>query len=205
MSVRNRVSDQNRILRAVYLMVLLAGCSSRESSAARGIEKSGGSAVEGASGAVDLVEFSGPTTTDDTLAEVAQKLRDLPALKRIVLRDTAVAGRGMQAFTGLMGVRLVDMQGSAVDDSGLAVIGTLSELTSLNLARTAITDGGLKGLAGLRKLRILDLSGTRVSDASVPMLTSLPELRSLNLKGTKVTPGGVARLKQAKAELSVAK
>jgi hypothetical protein len=185
--------------------LFVAGCSGRESTAARGIEKSGGTAVQGANGSVDLVEFSGPTTTDDTLTEVAQKMRDLPALKRIVLHDTSVTGRALQAFAGLSGVRLVDMQGSPVDDAGLAVIGTLAELTSLNLARTAITDGGLKGLAGLRKLRILDLSGTKVSDASVAVLAGLPELRSLNLKGTKVTPGGVARLKQAKVELSVAK
>lgn len=193
------------LLVAVALALALSGCSGRESAATREIARAGGAAVAGAQGAVDYVEFSGVETTDATLEQLAREMTNLPSLKRIQLRDTAVTGRGLAAFAGLKQVRVVDVQGSPIDDEGLATLGTLSELTSLNLARTAVTDAGLKGLSGLVKLRILDLSGTSVTDAAVSALAALPELRSLNLKGTKIAASGLSRLKRSKPDLSVAK
>jgi uncharacterized membrane protein len=92
-------------------------------------------------------------------------------------------------------VAWVDLSGTSVGDSALAVLGTLPHLTRLHLENTRVSDAGLRHLAGLRYLEYLNLYGTQVSDTGLAALDSLSRLRSIYLWGTRVTPAGAAALK----------
>lgn len=76
--------------------------------------------------------------------------------------------------------------GTTVKDSNLKSIGSLSELTRVNLDDTKLTGGGLVDLKSLTHLRYLNLANTQVTAASVIALTSLKNLQSLYLYNTSI-------------------
>jgi hypothetical protein len=100
-------------------------------------------------------------------------------------------------------VAWVDLGGTRLGDSTLALLGDLPHLTRLHLENTRVTDAGLEQLRGLRYLEYLNLYGTGVSDAGLASLDSLTRLRSIYLWGTKVTPEGAAALQKRLPGLSV--
>ena len=69
-------------------------------------------------------------------------------------------------------------------DAGLAHLGKIASLTTLELAKTKVTDAGLKHLAGLKGLSHLTIEGSGVTPAAVASLEStMPELRVEPLRG----------------------
>jgi uncharacterized membrane protein len=82
----------------------------------------------------------------------------------------------------------LDLSGTALNDSGLAVVERLLHLSRLHLERTNITDNGLKSLANLQYLEYLNLYGTQVSLQGLQRLAGLRRLKSVYLWQTAVTP-----------------
>ena len=58
----------------------------------------------------------------------------------------------------------LDLEGSRVDDPGLARLATIESLETLWLHDARISDAGLKPLGQLKSLRNLGLAGTRIGD-----------------------------------------
>ena len=56
------------------------------------------------------------------------------------------------------------------DDSDLATLSGLRQLTFVSLIGSRVTNDGLAHLAPLRRLRILQLRGTQIDDGAVPRL-----------------------------------
>jgi mono/diheme cytochrome c family protein/uncharacterized membrane protein len=84
---------------------------------------------------------------------------------------------------------------SAINDSGLAIVGQCRALTSLQLNNTAITDKGLPALKKLENLRHLNLVGTKVTAQGLSQLQSLKKLESLYLYQTATTKPDWDKLK----------
>lgn len=89
------------------------------------------------------------------------------------------------------------LDGSNMDDAGLAAIANLEGLTRLYLDGTAITDVGLEHLKSLKRLQVLNLVGTKVTEKGIAQLKGLPSLRTIYLYKTAVNRSAWAQLKQA--------
>jgi Leucine-rich repeat (LRR) protein len=85
----------------------------------------------------------------------------------------------------------------SADDSGLAALEGLKELSSLNLSGTSVTDTGAAVLGRLSGLKILALRKTQLTDRAVRRLKDLESLRDLDLQDTKISPSGVEQLRTA--------
>lgn len=97
-------------------------------------------------------------------------------------------------------LRWLDLGGTGITDSGLAVLQAMPGLARLHLERTAVTDAGLNHLTSLPQLRYLNLYHTQVSDTGLEPLKSLETLRQLYLWDTKVTPEGAKALVEARTD-----
>lgn len=79
-----------------------------------------------------------------------------------------------------------------VTDSGLATLGTFTNLRMLDLTRTAVTSAGLGKLVTLKHLESINLTSTEVDDAGVAQLKPLPALKKTWVFDTRVSAAGVA-------------
>lgn len=80
------------------------------------------------------------------------------------------------------------LSGTSLNDSTLALISDLKNLTRLHLDHTDISDQSLVYLQKLERLVFLNLVGTKVTAQGVGTLSSLPNLRKLFVYQTLVTP-----------------
>lgn len=79
-------------------------------------------------------------------------------------------------------------------DGDLALLGSVSGISILDLTKSRVTDEGLRDLVRIRGLQCLILNNTAVSDAGMERLLFLKDLRALELKGTRVTEAGLKTL-----------
>jgi beta-lactamase regulating signal transducer with metallopeptidase domain/uncharacterized GH25 family protein/thiol-disulfide isomerase/thioredoxin/Leucine-rich repeat (LRR) protein len=118
----------------------------------------------------DVVEvYLGDQASDDLLAE----LRTLPQLRSLHVEVS-----------------------KHITDVGLAHIGAISSLKSLNLCALGVTDDQLKHLAKLTNLRELSLAANRITDAGLARIVVLKNLTKLNISGNSVTDAGLVHLAQ---------
>ncbi len=121
---------------------------------------------------------------------------------------------------GLVNLQTLDLSRRTVSDAGLAYVGQLKGLESLNLwngwlawerkrgvpcpdVLDGITDAGLAHLRELQSLQSLDLGGRSITDAGVPHLNRLRSLRKLRLEGTLIAEAGATSLAQALPKATV--
>lgn len=161
------------------------------------------------------------TTLD--LPETVKNLNDLAvcrSLTSLSLHNTY--GVDFTVLGQLQNLVELDLSNCTVSSGGLAAIGTLGKLTSLNLSACALTNIG--PLSGLTELAMLDLSGNAISDlsalsgltkladvnlsnntiGSLTPLASLNSLQILNVSNNQITTLGSLKNKQSLSSLSAA-
>ena len=124
---------------------------------------------------------------DDAIA----KLAGLVHLRELRLAQTKVKGRTLAPFTE---VRLLELDHTHLDDTGMAALAHMTHLAKLYARDTLITDDGLKYLQDLHELTELDLYGTKIGDTGIGYLKGLTGLTKLNLLGAAVTDAGLEQL-----------
>jgi len=97
----------------------------------------------------------------------------------------------------------LNMRGTAVDDKGIANLGSCSGLQRLHLEKTKVTDAAIKHLAPLSGLEYLNIYGTEVTDAAIDDIAALKGLKKVFIWQTKITIDGVAKLKEKRPELQI--
>ncbi|MGE0536601.1 MAG: hypothetical protein AB7O68_16645 [Pirellulales bacterium] len=130
-----------------------------------------------------------PLPSDDQLEGLAQ----FKTLRTISLERAPISGRGF-AYLESLPLEAIALTETLVDDNGLAVIASFSQLEELYLSRTLITDQGIDLVAHLPRLRKLSLAGTSIGNASVQHLRRITSLESLDLMGTAIDSGDVLAL-----------
>jgi hypothetical protein len=102
----------------------------------------------------------------------------LKSLEYLVLMDTSLGDDALKHLEGLTGLKTLDLGlNPMLTDAGMASLGKLKQLESLNLAGSKVTDDGLAGLEGLKKLKDLNLAGTRVTRKGVEKLElAIPDI-----------------------------
>jgi len=91
-------------------------------------------------------------------------------------------------------VTTVDLAGKKVDDNVLQSLAGLIYLRELRLDYTAVTDNGILALRSMKRLRQLSLRYTSLSDPVVPQFAAFPKLETLLLTGTKISDAALADL-----------
>jgi hypothetical protein len=100
----------------------------------------------------------------------------------------------LRALGSLQFLHLGDAAG--VTDAGLAHLGGLTRLDSLDLSGGKVRGPGLAHLRGLSRLERLTLAGMPLDDAGLAHLPELPRLADLTLDRVPVTGPGLAHLRR---------
>jgi Leucine-rich repeat (LRR) protein len=110
---------------------------------------------------------------------------------RIYNASFSASAAGLQHLAQLPHLQELTLKSTDITDAGLAPIGNLRRLRSLELRNNrGITGNGLADLARLRHLESLDLTDTKVRDDGVAQLSRLANLQSLKLPTKGVTGVG---------------
>lgn len=80
----------------------------------------------------------------------------------------------------------------------MRLLGTLTNLESLDLGNQLIMKGGLKNLSGLKNLTRLNLNYTNTTDEEVADLVALTNLKDLRLANTQITDAGLVSVGKLK-------
>jgi Leucine-rich repeat (LRR) protein len=104
---------------------------------------------------LDVLDISGNRLTSSGLIH----LRDLPRLTELNLSSTQV--EIVELLRHLTTIQRLLLNGTPVDNVGLAAVIGFRDLDLLDLSRTRIGEAGLVHLAGLHSLTTLNLSGTK--------------------------------------------
>jgi serine/threonine protein kinase/Leucine-rich repeat (LRR) protein len=180
-----------------------------------------------------LAALTGVTTLvidGDQITDAGLKsLAPLKGLTRLALNGHArnLHGRGFESLAGLTNLRTLEVAGSGLDDDGAHHIGRLTGLEKLDLHDTWISRKGLAELGSLKHLKTLnlahcrrlqgddfaalgelsslqhlDLSQCRITDASFEKLVeTLKKLKNLRTLNTSVSPPRQFELKRALPQL----
>ncbi len=105
--------------------------------------------------------------------------------EEINLKGSRVAGTGL-AYLIRLPLRTLSLYDSPVTDRGMAEIGNMQNLESLDLGYTNITDEGAKHLEKLQKLKRLSLKYCNIGDAGIESISKLKNLDLLNLKANQM-------------------
>lgn len=134
---------------------------------------------------------------------------DLPMLKhfdRLTMlslrgtktRGTRIVGGGMAELGHLKNLTSLDLENTRIGDDGIRQLTGLTELTVLDLSRTLITDTGLKDIGRFKKLKFLYLKHTAITDVGMKQIGQLKSLEGIGLVGTQVTDAGLKELADLK-------
>ncbi len=121
--------------------------------------------------------------------------RDQSFLSVNFVNAAAVSGRQRQALERLQeNIVWLRFSGVPLNDSTLALLAGMKNLTRLHLDHTGIDDRALRYLQQSGHLAYLNLVGTKVTVAGVEALSGLPGLQKLFLYQTGVHPADLAVL-----------
>lgn len=140
-------------------------------------------------GALQALSLARTRATDDSLRRVAQ----LPLLD-LNLAGTGVGDDGVAHLGGMHMLQTLDLWGTRISDRGAGVVGGFESLRTLDLWGTRVTDAGLRHLARLHALTRLYAPGPRVTAAGLAHVGRCSALRALDVSGARVGPDGLALL-----------
>ena len=103
----------------------------------------------------------------------ARHLRQLNALERLRLEDTALTNEGVTSLGQLSALTDIVLAGADVADVGLRALTVLPGLRRLDLRSASLDDADLRPLAEATSLRALTLRGPGVKDPTLRIIADL--------------------------------
>jgi Leucine-rich repeat (LRR) protein len=153
---------------------------------------------------LSLLEFAAVANVKQLALSPIRAMPEYWQLKRHLGQPRPVRFE-LRGLTTLPSLRCLALPDRKLDSAAFDEIGTLADLTSLDLSGTWMTDGDLARLKPLVNLESLDLSGTDVTVNGLDALSNMPRLQSLNLNNTMVIDDdeGLMRLQLSHPNLSI--
>lgn len=152
-------------------------------------------------GAKGVVEPAGPAWLRERVGAEPMRVFDRLSSVSLYLKVDAhakdyqlnakIGDAWVERLAGLPGLRALDLENTDVRGPGLAAVGTLGSLESLNLTLCPVTDPPFEALAGLSRLKVLGLASTRVDGTGLRHLQGLKFLENLNCHSAPVGDAGL--------------
>lgn len=139
-------------------------------------------------GAIKTIEVHDGGASDADL----EGLAGLCQLEVVAIRDAKVRGPGLASLGALQRLKTLDLSGCPI--ASLKHLPSLPRLEVLTLSECDVTDAGLPRADRSPKLHELALAGAKVTDAGLDCLTGFNQLESLDLSSTAITDAGLIRL-----------
>lgn len=154
--------------------------------------------------AVVVADLNGTAANTELHDEDLQRLTQLPALKKLILRDALeITPAGVRALGEVKSLQWIYLHHPAIEAADLRPLRELPELRYLAVT-TPLGDAGLAELAQFPALTELEISSEGMTDAGVRQLTSLATLRRLELNGTyRLSPQVDGELRAASPQLGI--
>jgi hypothetical protein len=119
------------------------------------------------------------------------------------LNGTDLNDEGLAQVAKLKNIASLHLGGTKITGAGMVHLKGLKQLQRLHLEKTEVDDGGITELGGLSELEYLNLYATKITDAGLKHLVGLKNLRRLYLWQTKVTDEGVTKLQKFLPDLVI--
>lgn len=142
---------------------------------------------------VQSVLLNDTKITDKALQAVGKAT----TLRNVDLRGCKVSNAAIShlaGLTNLRALRLSGKNGASVDDGALSDVGKLTNLKALALDGLWVGEEGIVKLDGLKNLEEIYLGGTLVGDEALALLSQFPNLKKLRISQTQTTNAGMKHL-----------
>jgi len=158
------------------------------------------------------------STANLTAADM-QAIGQLTSLEWIRLVGPSVTDEHVAALSGLVNLRIVDIENSSITDSSLEMLKTLPEIHTLGMRRNLrLSDNAIRlfaefpnlqtlrilyndfspmslyDLDRLTSIRVLDLRGLQIGDDTLMFIGDLENLEEIRIRSGSVTNTGIAEL-----------
>lgn len=119
-------------------------------------------------------------------------LDGLPALKTLEISNCPGLGdAALEGFPALPELRLLNLETSGIESTGLQYLRGLPLLQKLNLRDDRLTDQALLALPALPNLKLLSVHSTQVTGLCLEHLCQLPALTVLEIDGSPIDDAGL--------------
>lgn len=112
-------------------------------------------------------------------------------LQRLAAAHTALTGRNLKPFAGLVDLNLSD---SEIDEEGARQVAALPALARLDVSFTSLGDSAVAKIAEARTLRWLSLRTTAITAQVLVAVATLKQLESLDVSYTSLSDDALTRL-----------
>ena len=147
-----------------------------------------------------------PASIGDVNARVASLCLSLGG-KIVIASDSDGESRPIQNLddlpTSRFVIREIDLSDSLVSNGVLLMVPKLKDLKVLNLNGTRIDDAGVALLSSIPNLETLKLSGTLISEQALSQLAEMKNLKTLAISENRVPVDKVAELRGKLAEVQI--
>ena len=139
------------------------------------------------------VEFAGDKVSEAKLVEILQSLRGVVDLD---LQYSPMTDLGLNAVVHLKTLTALNIRNTKT--SNLALLSSLPNLSSLNIAFTEVREKELEAISKFPKLRGLNAGGPVVNDDGIKMIAKCQHLEQLNLTAVTLGESGLQPLQTLK-------
>lgn len=157
----------------------------------------------------EVVRIEVPDKPDDKTAvealrglKVELELNEKKSVHAAKATESEISDEGLAHIGGLFQLSTLELSGRPITDAGVKRLGKLTTLQNLYLENTKVTDAGLEALKPLVNLEALALNGTAVNGNGLVHLVGLKSLRIINLSKCPITDEAMQHLGQC-AKLEV--
>ncbi|MEM9368883.1 MAG: hypothetical protein AAGD07_23060, partial [Planctomycetota bacterium] len=145
-------------------------------------------------GLIIEIDFRGTSVSNEELIDLHQ----LPALRSLLLLDTAVDDAGLKHIGKISTLENLDLRECAVSDQGIESLSTLQKLKAIKLSGKdgdcTVGDPAMETLAGLSNLKVIGLDFLWVGDEGIDAIRPLKNLQELYLAETTVGNEAIAMM-----------
>ena len=183
------------VMLRIWLLVFLAlACVLTYVNLRRDGQFSGQQRIEQLGGFIDhggrVIVLGGREINDAAI----RHLRQFPQLEYLALADTTITANGLAILGEMEALISLDLLRTPVTPAFCGRLESMSKLKVLRMSQTSATDECMQGVGRLASLEELDLSHCPVASGGISNLLPLARLRTLILSATNVDDECVAHL-----------
>lgn len=135
--------------------------------------------------------------------DVVEEIKIFSRLRVLMLQGVAIDDSILAAVSHCEGLTNLELHGGTLTDEGMCLLRRLRNLRYLAVTDAKVGDDGVKALASLPMLEEVELVNTRVTDKGLMLISKSPRLRTIDVSYTDVTSKGVESFARANPSVEI--